>query len=224
MPQYFVDYFGHRNYNDYIIIESEKLFMKKSEKIFSTVGLIFLILGLIVIICELFSVSIFLFGKRLIYIIGIFLIISVVSFTLLAFCIFKNHSSHFKSKKIIIALKAVIVAVCLFVCAAGFIIDGMLYTKTIYKNVSADKRHIIIVEGLPELYEWNVTVYKRNTSLFLVKRDSKVLNDMAYADEEISVEWVEGGCKMSYEIFSDDATSPNDTEVSVQSFFFIERT
>lgn len=197
--------------------------MKKSEKILCSAGLIFLIISISVIICELFSLSVFLFGKRLIYVIGIFLIISVVSFTALAFCVFKNHGSRFKSKRSVAFFKTVIIMVCVFVSAAGFIIDGMLYTKTIYKNVSPDKRHIIIVEGLPGLYEWNVTVYKRNTSMLLVRRDSKTLNDMAYDDEEISVEWVDGGCKMSYEIYSDDAKSANDIETVVQSFFFREK-
>ena len=121
-------------------------------------------------------------------------------------------------------LKIIVIAVCIFVCAAAFVIDGMLYTKTIYKNVSSDKRHVIIVEGIPDSYEWNVSVYKRNTGMYLVKRDSVTIRDMAYDNEEISVEWVDGGCKMSYEVYTDTAKSADDIETIVQSFFFREKT
>lgn len=197
--------------------------MKKSEKAWCAAGIIFLMLSIAIIICELFSVSVFIFGKRLIYIIGVFLIISAVSFTAFAFSVFKNHKQHFKNKKIITLGKILVIIACLFIFAAGLLIDGLLYTKTIYKNVSPDKRHVIIVEGLEGSYEWNVTVYKRNTPMFLISRDSETINDMADDDEKISVEWVDGGCKMSYEIYTDDAQTADDKETVVQSFFFKEK-
>lgn len=194
--------------------------MKKSEKLWLSAGIILLVLCFVNIVLELLSVSVFIFGMRLLHAAGVLTIASAIAFAVFAFVFFKHRKSRFKGKKWVFVVKAFVVLSCVFVVFAGLVVNGALYEKTVYKAVSDDKRHVLLVTADAEELYWRVSVYKRNTGMFLIERDSELLRDMASFNEDITVEWVEDGCKMRYTVYTADAASPADTETVVQRFYF----
>ena len=129
--------------------------MRTEEKVFFGIGTASFLLMLSDLLLEVFSASLFIGSKRLISYIGILIIVCAVSFTVLCFLIVKNHRGRFKSKGTRIFLRVLSIIICIMLCLAGITIDGILYTDTVKKATSDDKRHTIIVDSEPGSGEWN---------------------------------------------------------------------
>lgn len=109
-------------------------------------------------------------------------------------------------------------------CLAGITIDGILYTDTVKKATSDDKRHTIIIDSEPGSGEWNMTVYRRYSPFLMSARgNGKKVVDMADENGDIDVVWIDGGCLVSYKAYKTDATSVDDTETVTLRFFYNEK-
>ncbi len=199
--------------------------MRTSEKIFLWLGTVSFILILADLLLEVFSLSLFLGSKRLVSYIGILIIICAVSFTVLCFLVIKNHRDRFKNKGTRIFLRAISVILCVMLCLAGLVADGILYTDTVKKDTSADKRHTIIIDSEPSSGEWNMTVYRRYSPFLMSARgNGKKVVDMADENGDIDVVWTDDGCLVSYKTYKTDATSVDDTETVTLRFYYNEKT
>lgn len=117
--------------------------MRTEEKVFFGIGTASFLLMLSDLLLEVFSASLFIGSKRLISYIGILIIVCAVSFTVLCFLVVKNHRGRFKSKGTRIFLRVLSIIICIMLCLVGITIDGILYTDTVKKATSDDKRHTI---------------------------------------------------------------------------------
>ena len=193
--------------------------MRTEEKVFFGIGTASFLLMLSDLLLEVFSASLFIGSKRLVSYIGILIIICAVSFTTFCFLVVKNHRGRFKSKVARIFLR-----VCIMLCLAGLTIDGILYTDTVKKATSDDKRHTIIVDSEPGSGEWNMTLYRRYSPFLMSARgNGKKVVDMADENGDIDVVWTDGGCLVSYKAYKTDATSVDDTETVTLRFFYNEK-
>ena len=199
--------------------------MRTAEKIFLGLGTASFILMLADLLLEVFSASLFIGSKRLVSYIGILIIIWAVSFTVLCFLVTKNHAGRFRHKGTRIFLRVLSVILCVMLCLAGLVADGILYTDTVKKDTSADKRHTIIIDSEPGSGEWNMTVYRRYSPFLMSARgNSKNVVDMADENGDIDVVWTDDGCLVSYKAYKTDATSINDTETVTLRFYYNEKT
>lgn len=198
--------------------------MQAEEKVFFGIGTASFLLMLSDLLLEVFSASLFIGSKRLISYIGILIIVCAVSFTVLCFLVVKNHRSRFKSKGTRIFLRVLSIIICIMLCLAGITIDGILYTDTVKKATSDDKRHTIIIDSEPGSGEWNMTVYRRYAPFLMSARgNGKKVVDMADENGDIDVVWTDGGCLVSYKAYKTDATSVDDTETVTLRFFYNEK-
>ena len=198
--------------------------MRTEEKVFFGIGTASFLLMLSDLLLEVFSASLFIGSKRLISYIGILIIVCAVSFTVLCFLVVKNHRGRFKSKGTRIFLRVLSIIICIMLCLAGITIDGILYTDTVKKATSDDKRHTIIVDSEPGSGEWNMTVYRRYSPFLMSARaNGKKVVDMADENGDIDVIWTDGGCLVSYKAYKTDATSVDDTETITLRFFYNEK-
>ena len=198
--------------------------MQAEEKVFFGIGTASFLLMLSDLLLEVFSASLFIGSKRLVSYIGILIIICAVSFTVLCFLVVKNHRGRFKSKGTRIFLRVLSIIICIMLCLAGITIDGILYTDTVKKATSDDKRHTIIIDSEPGSGEWNMTVYRRYSPLLMTARgNGKKVVDMADENGDIDVVWTDGGCLVSYKAYKTDATSVDDTETVTLRFFYNEK-
>ncbi|HRL87602.1 MAG TPA: hypothetical protein PLB03_06460, partial [Candidatus Fimenecus sp.] len=182
--------------------------MRTEEKVFFGIGTASFLLMLSDLLLEVFSASLFIGSKRLISYIGILIIVCAVSFTVLCFLVVKNHRGRFKSKGARIFLRVLSIIICIMLCLAGITIDGILYTDTVKKATSDDKRHTIIIDSEPGSGEWNMTVYRRYSPFLMSARgNGKKVVDMADENGDIDVVWTDGGCLVSYKAYKTDATS-----------------
>ena len=187
--------------------------MRTEEKVFFGIGTASFLLMLSDLLLEVFSASLFIGSKRLVSYIGILIIICAVSFTTFCFLVVKNHRGRFKSKVARIFLRVLSIIICIMLCLAGLTIDGILYTDTVKKATSDDKRHTIIIDSEPGSGEWNMTVYRRYSPFLMSARgNGKKVVDMADENGDIDVVWTDGGCLVSYKAYKTDATSVDDTE------------
>ncbi len=199
--------------------------MRTAEKIFLGLGTVSFILMLADLLLEVFSASLFLGSKRLVSYIGILIIICAVSFTVLCFLVIKNHRGRFKNKGTRIFLRVISVILCVMLCLSGLVADGILYTDTVKKDTSADKRHTIIIDSEPGSGEWNMTVYRRYSPFLMSARgNGKKVVDMADENGDIDVVWTDDGCLVSYKAYKTDATSVDDTETVTLRFYYNEKT
>ena len=176
------------------------------------------------LLLEVFSASLFIGSKRLVSYIGILIIVCAVSFTVLCFLVVKNHRGRFKGKGTRIFLRVLSIIICIMLCLAGLTIDGILYTDTVKKATSDDKRHTIIIDSEPGSGEWNMTVYRRYSPFLMSARgNGKKVVDMADENGDIDVVWIDGGCLVSYKAYKTDATSVDDTETVTLRFFYNEK-
>lgn len=198
--------------------------MRTEEKVFFGIGTASFLLMLSDLLLEVFSASLFIGSKRLISYIGILIIVCAVSFTVLCFLVVKNHRGRFKSKGTRIFLRVLSIIICIMLCLAGITIDGILYTDTVKKATSDDKRHTIIIDSEPGSGEWNMTVYRRYSPFLMSARGKgKKVVDMADENGDIDVVWTDGGCLVSYKAYKTDATSVDDTETVTLRFFYNEK-
>lgn len=198
--------------------------MRTEEKVFFGIGTASFLLMLSDLLLEVFSASLFIGSKRLISYIGILIIVCAVSFTVLCFLVVKNHRGRFKSKGTRIFLRVLSIIICIMLCLAGITIDGILYTDTVKKATSDDKRHTIIIDSEPGSGEWNMTVYRRYSPFLMSARgNEKKVVDMADENGDIDVVWTDGGCLVSYKAYKTDATSVDDTETVTLRFFYNEK-
>ncbi len=198
--------------------------MRTEEKVFFGIGTVSFLLMLSDLLLEVFSASLFIGSKRLISYIGIFIIVCAVSFTVLCFLVVKNHRGRFKSKGTRIFLRVLSIIICIMLCLAGITIDGILYTDTVKKATSDDKRHTIIIDSEPGSGEWNMTVYRWYSPFLMSARgNGKKVVDMADENGDIDVVWIDGGCLVSYKAYKTDATSVDDTETVTLRFFYNEK-
>lgn len=198
--------------------------MRTEEKVFFGIGTASFLLMLSDLLLEVFSASLFIGSKRLISYIGILIIVCAVSFTVLCFLVVKNHRGRFKSKGTRIFLRVLSIIICIMLCLAGITIDGILYTDTVKKATSDDKRHTIIIDSEPGSGEWNMTVYRRYSPFLMFARgNGKKVVDMADENGDIDVVWIDGGCLVSYKAYKTDATSVDDTETVTLRFFYNEK-
>ena len=198
--------------------------MRTEEKVFFGIGTASFLLMLSDLLLEVFSASLFIGSKRLISYIGILIIVCAVSFTVLCFLVVKNHRGRFKSKGTRIFLRVLSIIICIMLCLVGITIDGILYTDTVKKATSDDKRHTIIIDSEPGSGEWNMTVYRRYPPFLMSARgNGKKVVDMADENGDIDVVWTDGGCLVSYKAYKTDATSVNDTETVTLRFFYNEK-
>lgn len=198
--------------------------MRTEEKVFFGIGTASFLLMLSDLLLEVFSASLFIGSKRLISYIGILIIVCAVSFTVLCFLVVKNHRGRFKSKGTRIFLRVLSIIICIMLCLAGITIDGILYTDTVKKATSDDKRHTIIIDSEPGSGEWNMTVYRRYFPFLMSARgNGKKVVDMADENGDIDVIWTDGGCLVSYKAYKTDATSVDDTETVTLRFFYNEK-
>lgn len=198
--------------------------MRTEEKVFFGIGTASFLLMLSDLLLEVFSASLFIGSKRLISYIGILIIVCAVSFTVLCFLVVKNHRGRFKSKGTRIFLRVLSIIICIMLCLAGITVDGILYTDTVKKATSDDKRHTIIIDSEPGSGEWNMTVYRRYSPFLMSARgNGKKVVDMADEDGDIDVVWTDGGCLVSYKAYKTDATSIDDTETVTLRFFYNEK-
>lgn len=198
--------------------------MRTEEKVFFGIGTASFLLMLSDLLLEVFSASLFIGSKRLISYIGILIIVCAVSFTVLCFLVVKNHRGRFKSKGTRIFLRVLSIIICIMLCLVGITIDGILYTDTVKKATSDDKRHTIIIDSEPGSGEWNMTVYRRYSPFLMSARGNvKKVVDMADEDGDIDVVWTDGGCLVSYKAYKTDATSIDDTETVTLRFFYNEK-
>lgn len=198
--------------------------MRTEEKVFFGIGTASFLLMLSDLLLEVFSASLFIGSKRLISYIGILIIVCAVSFTVLCFLVVKNHRGRFKSKGTRIFLRVLSIIICIMLCLAGITIDGILYTDTVKKATSDDKRHTIIIDSEPGSGEWNMTVYRLYSPFLMSARgNGKKVVDMADENGDIDVVWIDGGCLVSYKAYKTDATSVNDTETVTLRFFYNEK-
>ena len=198
--------------------------MRTEEKVFFGIGTASFLLMLSDLLLEVFSASLFIGSKRLISYIGILIIVCAVSFTVLCFLVVKNHRGRFKSKGTRIFLRVLSIIICIMLCLVGITIDGILYTDTVKKATSDDKRHTIIIDSEPGSGEWNMTVYRRYSPVLMSARgNGKKVVDMADENGDIDVVWTDGGCLVSYKAYKTDATSVNDTETVTLRFFYNEK-
>lgn len=144
--------------------------MRTEEKVFFGIGTASFLLMLSDLLLEVFSASLFIGSKRLVSYIGILIIICAVSFTTFCFLVVKNHRGRFKSKVARIFLRVLSIIICIMLCLAGLTIDGILYTDTVKKATSDDKRHTIIIDSEPGSGEWNMTVYRRYSPFLMSAR------------------------------------------------------
>ena len=198
--------------------------MRTEEKVFFGIGTASFLLMLSDLLLEVFSTSLFIGSKRLVSYIGILIIICAVSFTTFCFLVVKNHRGRFKSEVARIFLRVLSIIICIMLCLAGLTIDGILYTDTVKKATSDDKRHTIIIDSEPGSGEWNMTVYRRYSPFLMSARGTgqKVV-DMADENGDIDVVWTDGGCLVSYKAYKTDATSVDDTETVTLRFFYNEK-
>ena len=198
--------------------------MRTEEKVFFGIGTASFLLMLSDLLLEVFSASLFIGSKRLISYIGILIIVCAVSFTVLCFLVVKNHRGRFKSKVARIFLRVLSIIICIMLCLAGLTIDGILYTDTVKKATSDDKRHTIIIDSEPGSGEWNMTVYRRYSPFLMsARRYGKKVDDMVDENGDIDVVWTDGGCLVSYKAYKTDATSVDDTETVTLRFFYNEK-
>ena len=198
--------------------------MRTEEKVFFGIGTASFLLMLSDLLLEVFSASLFIGSKRLISYIGILIIVCAVSFTVLCFLVVKNHRGRFKSKGTRIFLRVLSIIICIMLCLVGITIDGILYTDTVKKATSDDKRHTIIIDSEPGSGEWNMTVYRQYSPFLMSARgNGKKVVDMADEDGDIDVVWTDGGCLVSYKAYKTDATSIDDTETVTLRFFYNEK-
>lgn len=198
--------------------------MRTEEKVFFGIGTASFLLMLSDLLLEVFSASLFIGSKRLISYIGILIIVCAVSFTVLCFLVVKNHRGRFKSKVARIFLRVLSIIICIMLCLAGLTIDGILYTDTVKKATSDDKRHTIIIDSEPGSGEWNMTAYRRYSPFLMSARgNGKKVVDMADENGDIDVVWTDGGCLVSYKAYKTDATSVDDTETVTLRFFYNEK-
>ena len=198
--------------------------MRTEEKVFFGIGTASFLLMLSDLLLEVFSASLFIGSKRLISYIGILIIVCAVSFTVLCFLVVKNHRGRFKSKGTRIFLRVLSIIICIMLCLAGITVDGILYTDTVKKATSDDKRHTIIIDSEPDSGEWNMTDYRRHSTFLMSARgNGKKVVDMADENGDIDVVWTDGGCLVSYKAYKTDATSVDDTETVTLRFFYNEK-
>ena len=172
--------------------------MRTEEKVFFGIGTASFLLMLSDLLLEVFSASLFIGSKRLVSYIGILIIVCAVSFTVFCFLVVKNHRGRFKSKVARIFLRVLSIIICIMLCLAGLTIDGILYTDTVKKATSDDKRHTIIIDSEPGSGEWNMTVYRRYSPFLMSARgNGKKVVDMADENGDIDVVWTDGGCLVS---------------------------
>ena len=199
--------------------------MRTEEKVFFGIGTASFLLMLFDLLFEVFSASLFIGSKRLISYIGILIIVYAVSFTVLCFLVVKNHRGRFKSKGTRIFLRVLSIIICIMLCLAGITIDGILYTDTVKKATSDDKRHTIIIDSEPGSGEWNMTVYRRYSPFLMSARgNSKNVVDMADENGDIDIVWTDDGCLVSYKAYKTDATSIDDIETVTLRFYYNEKT
>ena len=161
--------------------------MRTEEKVFFGIGTASFLLMLSDLLLEVFSASLFIGSKRLISYIGILIIVCAVSFTVLCFLVVKNHRGRFKSKGTRIFLRVLSIIICIMLCLAGITVDGILYTDTVKKATSDDKRHTIIIDSEPDSGEWNMTVYRRYSPFLMSARGKHIDMHLFRKDAELSV-------------------------------------
>lgn len=196
--------------------------MSRKSLVFLIAGTFFTFLSVADVIIELFGVSAFLFGKKVFpVLLGIFIIIAVLSFTAFIFA-FLNEKKGIIGKKTSVAAKTVSAVLAVVLVSASLFVIAVVNDRTIYRNVSDDGRHEIIVEADSLFGDWSITLYKRYTPFFKTEITQFYASDMADENEEIEVAWYSDGCDISYESYSD--YSGADSETFTQRLYFNDKT
>ncbi len=196
--------------------------MSRKSIVLLITGTFFTFLTVIDVILELFGVSAFLFGKKVFPVFtGFFIIIAVLSFTAFIFAVLKEKK-ELLGKKTAVAAKTVSAVLAVLLVSASFFVIAVLNDRTVYRNISDDGRHEIIVEADTFFGDWSVTLYKRYTPFFKTEITQFYASDMADENEEIEVVWYSDGCDISYEGYSE--YSESDAETYTQRLYFSNKT
>lgn len=191
--------------------------MNRKEIAALLIGTVFLLIIIFAIALTFLGLIPFLFSKKLIDYVGIFLIISVISFAYSAFSLADGREESIGGKAVI-AIKVFSVFFTIVFILAGTAITFFLSENLVKRNVSPDKKYEIYVEADSVFGGWNVTVYKRHTPFFKTQMNSVYIDDMADENGEIGLEWDSDNCSISYDYYPDYTSE--DTKTITQRIYF----
>lgn len=172
--------------------------MNRKEIILLLTGTFFLLLIIFSIATTAIGLIPFLFSKKLIDYIGIFLIISAFSFAILTFSLFEGREERIK-KGLRIFIKSVCVVLSIIFAFTGIVLTLFLNNSLIKRSVSPDKKYELYIEDDDLFGGWDVTVYKRRFPSFKTYVNSDYVEKMYDSNGEIKVEWEDDGCRLIYE-------------------------
>ncbi len=191
--------------------------MNRKEIISLLVGTAFLLLIIFALVTSFMGVIPFLFSKKLVDYIGVFLIISVVCFTFLIFSLFEGREERINGK-LRVAVKTVSVILSVVFIAVGIFITMFMREDLVKRSVSPDKDYELYIVRDDTFGGLDATLYKRRFASFKSRADSVYIEDMADFDGEVGVEWTDDGCKLSYEYYPDFETS--EAQTSYRTLYF----
>lgn len=197
--------------------------MKKSERIWFSVGAAMLFLSLLAGAAELFGVSVCFFGTPL----HGYLALPICLFSVLVCCLLckwiasgTQAQTHPLQSKL---LRGTLIVLCvLFVFFTAVL---ALWTKTAYvgQTVSEDKAYKVFYEVETEDAEPIAHLYRRYSPFLMTYRNSAVLYGFTGELRDVQTEWTPSYCAISYQGYGDDAQSVEDLQMLTRKLYYENR-
>lgn len=196
----------------------------KKQNIFLIVSASLLTLLIIIdLVLEFLGISFFFFGKRVFDFLGLFIMLCSICYTVVVFSEMNRRKDRI-SKNLIISCKIIVSVFTVLLISFGFLMCSFFYEKTVFKDVSEDKRHEVLIQLDSTYGGWNATVYKRYTPFFKEEKKSFYIENMTSQDAEVSVKWYNDSCDITYEYYSDYVNLPEGENTFTQTIYFSDKT
>jgi len=197
--------------------------MKKSERVWFSVGAVILIFSLAAGGAELFGVSVCFFGTPL----HGYLALPICLFSVLICCLLckriaagEEVGTHTLQNKL---LRAALIVLCVFfVCVTAIL---ALWSKTDYagQDVSEDKAYKVFYEVETDDAEPIAHLYRRYSPFLMTYRNSAVLYGFSGELNDVQTEWTPSYCTVSYQGYGDDAQTAEDLQTLTRKLYYEKR-
>lgn len=185
--------------------------MNRKEIILLLTGTFFLLMIIFAIVFEFLGFIPFIFSNELIDYIGVFLIISVLSFAFLTFSLFEGREDRI-NKKLRVLIKSVCVVFSVIFVFIGVVLTSFMHEKLVKRSVSPDKKYELYIVEDNTFGGLDATVYKRLFASVKSYVNSDFLNNSdADLNVEINVKWEDDCCKLTYDHPTDYETEETET-------------
>lgn len=153
------------------------------------------------IIPAVFGLEVFIFGRKFTEFIGVIAAAAAVLICIFVLSLISEYSE--KIPKIAsVVLRVLIIAFTVIFSFLFLAVSAFFTEKRVYRNISDDRRHEVIISEDSTFGGYNAVLYRRYSPFLKGEEPSFYIDDLA-GEPDFTVDWYEDGCSVTYEHYSE---------------------